>query len=85
VGVQGIGVAEAAYQQALAYARDRKQGRSPVDGTGTILDHADVRRMLMTMKAEIRAARAIALDCAVAIDMARPPARRRTGRRARPS
>jgi acyl-CoA dehydrogenase len=48
VGVQGLGAAEAAYQHALAYAMDRKQGRTPMaDGTGTILDHADVRRMLM--------------------------------------
>ena len=71
VGVQGIGVAEGAYQHALAYAQDRKQGRSMVKGgTGTILDHADVRRMLITMKAEIAAARSIALANAVAIDMA---------------
>src|SRR6056297_1441464 len=70
VGVQGIGVAEGAYQHALAYAQERKQGRSPVaDGTGTIIDHANVRRMLATMKAETFAARAIALSCAVAIDM----------------
>ncbi len=71
VGVQGLCAAEGAYQHALAYALDRKQGRSPVEGgTGTILDHADVRRMLMQMKAEIFAARAIALDNAVSIDMA---------------
>ncbi|MHA7852260.1 acyl-CoA dehydrogenase [Roseovarius sp.] len=70
VGGQGIGVAEAAFQHALAYATDRKQGRTPVeDGTGAIVDHADVRRMLTTMKADIFAARAIALACAVAIDM----------------
>jgi alkylation response protein AidB-like acyl-CoA dehydrogenase len=70
VGSQGIGVAEAATQHALAYAADRKQGRTPVgDGTGTIMDHADVRRMLLTMKAETFAARSIALACAVAIDM----------------
>jgi hypothetical protein len=70
VGVQGIGQAEGAYQHALAYARDRKQGRAMVEGgTGTILDHADVRRMLSTMKAETYAARAIALANAVAIDM----------------
>ncbi|MEM9551853.1 MAG: acyl-CoA dehydrogenase [Pseudomonadota bacterium] len=67
VGGQGIGVAEGAYQHALAYALDRKQGRA-VDG-GTIAGHADVRRMLMTMKAEVFAARAIALACAVSIDM----------------
>ena len=72
VGVQGIGVAEAACQHALAHARDRRQGRGPVpDGTGAILDHADVRRMLATMKAETAAARAIALANAVATDMAR--------------
>ena len=71
VGGQGIGVAEGAYQHALAYAMDRKQGRTSVeDGTGTIVDHADVRRMLATMKAEVFAARAIALANAVAIDMA---------------
>jgi len=70
VGVQGIGVAEGALQHAMAYAAERKQGRSPVaGGTGTILDHADVRRMLTTMKAETFAARAVALACAVAIDM----------------
>ncbi len=71
VGVQGISAAEGAYQHALAYAAERKQGRSPVEGgTGAIIDHADVRRMLMQMKAEIFAARAIALDTAVSTDMA---------------
>ena len=71
VGVQGLCAAEGAYQHALAYALERRQGRSPVEGgTGTILDHADVRRMLMQMKAEVFAARAIALDNAVSIDMA---------------
>ncbi|MBV0913259.1 acyl-CoA dehydrogenase [Anianabacter salinae] len=69
VGVQGIGVADGAYQHALAYALDRKQGKTPVEGNGSIADHADVRRMLMTMKAEVAAARAIALANAVAIDM----------------
>jgi len=69
VGAQGIGVAEAAFQQAVGYALERKQGR--VGGSGTIVEHADVRRMLMSMKADIFAARAIALSCAVAIDMAK--------------
>lgn len=69
VGVQGIGQAEGAYQHALAYALERKQGRA--GGTGAIVEHADVRRMLATMKSELFAARAIALSCAVAIDMAR--------------
>jgi alkylation response protein AidB-like acyl-CoA dehydrogenase len=71
VGIQGISVAEAAYQHALAYAMERKQGRTPVAGSGAISDHADVRRMLATMKAEVFSARAIALSCAVAIDMAK--------------
>ncbi len=71
VGVQGIGAAEGAYQHALAHARERVQGRTPVAGSGTIIDHADVRRMLATMRAEIFAARAIALSTAVAIDMAK--------------
>ncbi len=70
VGGQGVGAAEGAYQQALGYALERKQGRSPIEGgTGTIMDHADVRRMLAGMKADIFAARAIEMACAVAIDM----------------
>ncbi|HEY0275731.1 MAG TPA: acyl-CoA dehydrogenase [Paenirhodobacter sp.] len=64
VGVQGIGVAEAAYQKASDYARDRVQ-------FAPIINHADVRRMLATMKAEVFAARSIALACAVALDMGR--------------
>lgn len=67
VGVQGIGAAEGAFQHALAYAQDRKQGKAP--GTGAIIEHADVRRMLAHMKADIFAARAIALMNAAAIDM----------------
>ena len=70
VGVQGLAIGEGAYQHALAYAIERKQGKTPVEGgTGTIVDHADVRRMLMSMKADLFAARAIAISCAVAIDM----------------
>ncbi len=72
VGEQGIGAAEGAYQLALDYALERKQGRSTVEGgSGTIVDHADVRRMLLSMKADIFASRAIALSCAYASDMAR--------------
>ena len=67
VGMQGIGSAEGAYQHALTYAMGRTQGK--VGGTGTIIEHADVRRMLATMKADVFAARAIALACGVAIDM----------------
>ncbi|MDZ4311992.1 MAG: acyl-CoA dehydrogenase [Cypionkella sp.] len=70
VGMQGVAVAEAAFQQALAYATERKQGKTPL-GAGAIIDHADVRRMLAQMKAETFSARAIGLACAVAIDMAR--------------
>ncbi len=70
VAMQGVGVAEAALQQAVDYALNRRQGRTLVEGAGTIIDHADVRRMLATMRAEVFSARAIGLSCAVAIDMA---------------
>ncbi len=69
VGVQGIGVAEAALQRAVAFAELRVQGRTAL-GDGPIIGHADVRRMLGVMRAEVFAARAIALACAVAGDMA---------------
>ena len=68
VGMQGVAQAEAAFQHALAYATDRKQGKTPL-GPGAIIDHADVRRMLAEMKAETFAARAIGLACAVATDL----------------
>ncbi|MBI1170498.1 acyl-CoA dehydrogenase [bacterium] len=70
VGMQGVSVAEAAFQQALAYAEGRKQGKT-ASGEAGIIGHPDVRRMLMEMKAETFAARAIGLACAVAIDMGR--------------
>ncbi|MEE2525234.1 acyl-CoA dehydrogenase [Hyphobacterium sp. HN65] len=73
VGVQGVGIAERAYQQALAYAMDRKQGRAPgADGEPphAIIHHPDVRNMLTTMKAKIEAARAVCYCCAVAADEA---------------
>ena len=70
VAAQGVGVAEAALQHALAYAEGRRQGATPVSKDGTIIEHADVRRMLAAMRAEVFAARAIGLSCAVAIDMA---------------
>lgn len=62
VGTQGVGVAEAALQAAVAYARDRRQ-------MGVIADHPDVRRMLAESRAEVFAARAITMACAAAIDM----------------
>src|SRR5437764_4798418 len=62
VGLQGVGIAERATQQALAYARERRQGRAP--GTdaaqaAAIIAHPDVRRLLLTMRALTQAARAI--------------------------
>jgi 3-(methylthio)propanoyl-CoA dehydrogenase len=73
VGVQGVGIAERAYQQALSYAKDRRQGRAIMaDGPPphAIIDHPDVRRMLAMMKAKIEAARAICLHAAVEADFA---------------
>ncbi|MEM9248977.1 MAG: acyl-CoA dehydrogenase [Pseudomonadota bacterium] len=70
VACQGVGTAEGATQAALAWALERRQGRTPTgDGAGPIADHADVRRMLAQMRAETFAARALALNCAIAIDM----------------
>jgi len=69
VGVQAVGVAEAATQHALTYAMDRKQGRAA--GRGTIVEHADVRRMLARMRADTFASRALCYDTAVALDLAR--------------
>jgi hypothetical protein len=73
VGVQGVGVAERAYQQALAFSLERTQGRSAWTGTlpSRLFDHPDVRRTLMIVKARIEAARAICLATAVAGDVAR--------------
>ena len=72
VGMEGVGVAEAATQKALTYARDRKQGRSPwtKDAPAAIFDLPDVRRMLMLMTAKTQAARAICYATAVASDLA---------------
>src|SRR5215471_11018397 len=71
VGLQGVAIAERATQQALAYARERKQGRaSGVDGSSPIIAHPDVKRMLLTMRALTRAARAICYTTAVWLDRA---------------
>lgn len=71
VGLQGVSVGEAAYQAALAYALDRKQGATHgVEGAAPIINHPDVQRTLMTMKARVNAARAICYACAVAADLA---------------
>ena len=69
VGIQAIGAGEAALQQALDWALTRRQGRTG-GPTGAIVEHPDVRRMLAESRAALFAARAIALDCAVALDMA---------------
>jgi len=71
VGVQGIAIAQRAYQKAVEYAKDRVQGR-PVDGSlpgaGAIIHHPDVRRMLMTMRAYTEGCRAMASTAAAAYD-----------------
>jgi acyl-CoA dehydrogenase len=74
VGVQGVAIAERATQRALEYARDRKQGRtasSKGHEMGPIIEHADVRRNLMTMKAMTQAARAICFVTARETDVSR--------------
>ncbi len=74
VGMQGVGVAEAACQKALAYANERRQGKAVgYDGEGMapIVHHPDIQRTLLTMRALTRMARAINYSCAHAIDMAR--------------
>jgi hypothetical protein len=74
VGMQGVAIAETAYQKALAYAKERTQGRAPGhkgEGMSPIIEHPDVARMLMTMKALTQGARAICYSCAEALDMAR--------------
>ncbi|WP_292657356.1 acyl-CoA dehydrogenase, partial [Mesorhizobium sp.] len=74
VGMQGVAVAEAATQKAIAYANERRQGKAAsYTGTGMapIVHHPDVQRNLLTMKALTQTARAISYSCAHAIDMAR--------------
>ena len=73
VGIQGIALAERATQKAVAYARDRVQSR-PVDGSArepvAVIQHPDVRRMLMTMRAHTEGCRAMAMVAASAFDAA---------------
>jgi alkylation response protein AidB-like acyl-CoA dehydrogenase len=73
VGVQGVAIAERAFQQALAFAQERRQGRAVWSGDypAAIYDHPDVRRTLMLMKAKIEAARGICLMTGVLADLAR--------------
>ncbi len=76
VGMQGVAICEAATQKAVAYAKDRTQGKAPgwtgsgqTGGMSPIIEHPDVARMLVTMKALTQGARAICYTCAHATDM----------------
>lgn len=73
VGVEGYAIAAGAYQKALAYAKDRKQGKTMLgkseDDQG-IINHPDVRRLLMTMRAGVDAMRGLSLECAASFDKA---------------
>ena len=73
VGVEGVSLAERAYQDAVAYAAERRQGRAvgaPSGSSSPIIEHADVRRMLMTMRALVEAMRSLTLYDASLIDLA---------------
>ncbi|MEO9653383.1 acyl-CoA dehydrogenase [Marinomonas sp.] len=70
VGLQGLGISERAYQQALSYAKERKQGmNADRSGKAAIIEHADVRRMLMMMKSQIDAMRSLIYLAAVENDL----------------
>jgi alkylation response protein AidB-like acyl-CoA dehydrogenase len=77
VGVQGLAMSEVAYQNAVAYAKDRRQGRALVrnkeiaDAADPIIVHPDVRRMLMDMRAFTEGSRALALWTALQVDLSR--------------
>ncbi|HET9763105.1 MAG TPA: acyl-CoA dehydrogenase [Casimicrobiaceae bacterium] len=74
VGLEGVGLAERAYQRAAAYAKERVQGRPVGEATpehATIIQHPDVRRMLLSMKAQTEAMRALTYVTAAALDNAR--------------
>ncbi|HTK35434.1 MAG TPA: acyl-CoA dehydrogenase [Caulobacteraceae bacterium] len=86
VGAQGVGIAERALQQAQAYARERRQGRSPwsTEAPAPIFDHPDIRRRLMLTRARIEAARGICLTAGLCADLAvvaKDPAARDAARR----
>src|SRR5665811_217973 len=72
VGLEGVGIADRAYQQALAFAQERRQGRAvgkTGEGSDPIIVHPDVKRMLMQMRALTAAARTICYATAVALDV----------------
>jgi butyryl-CoA dehydrogenase len=71
VALQGVAIAERAYQQALGYARERRQGKAPgstAEGMSPIIEHPDVKRMLVDMRSKAAAARAICYVIAAALD-----------------
>ena len=73
VGLEGVAIAERSYQQALAYAHERRQGRAPgapAAESSAIIDHPDVRRMLLDMRSTTSAMRGLAYRNAEAIDRA---------------
>jgi acyl-CoA dehydrogenase len=73
VGLEGVGIADRAFQQALSYAQERKQGRpvgSKSGGSDAIINHPDVKRMLLQMRALTAASRSICYATAVALDIA---------------
>ena len=74
VGMEGVGLSERAYQRAVAFARERVQGKAvgldKAQAAGPIIEHPDIRRMLMTMRAYTEATRAVAYVTAAAIDNA---------------
>ena len=72
VGLEGVSISERAFQRALAYAKERLQGKDLVEGAKTvpIIRHPDVRRMLMLMKSQTEAMRALAYVVAAAMDFA---------------
>lgn len=87
VGLEGVSIAEGAYQKALGFARERVQGK-PIGSTTRelpgIIEHPDVKRMLLTMKSGTEAMRALAYVCALAFDLGREhpdPAQREYYRR----
>jgi alkylation response protein AidB-like acyl-CoA dehydrogenase len=71
VGVEGLAMSELAYQKAVGYARERVQGQLPGQGSVTIIEHPDVRRMLMTMRAYVEAMRGLAYLTATSLDLAK--------------
>ncbi len=72
VGLQGVAIAERALQAAIAYAKDRKQGKPLTGGdTAAIIEHPDIRRMLLSMASQVEAGRALAYEAAQYLDLAR--------------